>query len=666
VNYFRGRAGLFLLAVALVATLAGCERAPETRPQARNGVLDLTNYDIQSRGPVALDGQWEFYWDKLLGPEDFNDPAKIPPMTGYLNFPGTWKGFALGDSPLGDRGQATFRLRILPGPGEKNLMLRLFDLRYAYTLWVNGSLAAESGTPGTDAATEKPAPSLVLANVAAHGSPLDLVLRISNYNSIRGGVPSSILLGTPGALEQRHLRVWGITLVMIGSLLVMGLYHFFLFFQKKYNFTYLYFGLLCLLWMGYFIFSDVTETVVNLFVAAISPLIFYKIHMACYLVSRPIGYRFMRSLYPQEFHRVIQQVVDAASVVFLLILLCFPLYLSSRAIVFSFYFTMIIIIYSIWRLVVCIQRGRDAAIFILFGYGVMAVLGINSMLTLAGFIHPNYRLESGITLLFGMFLYILSQAQALAQRFSNAFSRAQSLSAALERNNRALRQEMAERNRLEREIVHISEEERRRISHELHDGLCQHLTSARLSCSLLEDQLAEGAAAGELARLSRQLDDSVDGAYGLSRGLWPVEHDPKAPGPSLEDLVRRLAGASGIDVELRQELGCAKCVNPHLTLLHRIAQEALANAVKHAKAGRIRVSLCCSLPGRLVLSVADNGVGRVAAGSSVGGLGLEIMAHRARIIEADLEIIDAPGGGTEVRCTAPCPCPPALAPGHES
>ena len=80
---------------------------------------------------------------------------------------------------------------------------------------------------------------------------------------------------------------------------------------------------------------------------------------------------------------------------------------------------------------------------------------------------------------------------------------------ALERQNIALSQEMAARNRLERKIIHISEEERRHLGHELHDGLCQYLTGARLHCSILEDRIADSPAAADLERLSELLDTSV-------------------------------------------------------------------------------------------------------------------------------------------------------------
>ena len=106
-------------------------------------------------------------------------------------------------------------------------------------------------------------------------------------------------------------------------------------------------------------------------------------------------------------------------------------------------------------------------------------------------------------------------------------------------------------------------------------------------------------------------------AYDLSRGLWPVEHDPKGTGPSLEELARRFGESTGIVVDFAQHLLCATCVNPHLVQLYRIAQEAVTNAVKHAKPNRIRIRLRCGKERTLTLSVRDDGVGRTGMGYGI-------------------------------------------------
>jgi signal transduction histidine kinase len=216
-------------------------------------------------------------------------------------------------------------------------------------------------------------------------------------------------------------------------------------------------------------------------------------------------------------------------------------------------------------------------------------------------------------------------------------------------------QEMLERIKLEHEILHISEDERRRISHDLHDGLCQQLTGARLHCSVLEEKLAgEGSFHPELAQLSSLLEASVDHAYDLSRGLWPVEQDSYGLGHSLEELTRRLADSSGIDILFRQERGCEECTIAGATQLYRITQEAITNAVKHARASRIDVALTCQGHSGLSLAVRDNGIGRAAASATKGGLGMGIMAHRARVAGGSLTVSDAEGGGTLFTCIVPC------------
>jgi signal transduction histidine kinase len=125
--------------------------------------------------------------------------------------------------------------------------------------------------------------------------------------------------------------------------------------------------------------------------------------------------------------------------------------------------------------------------------------------------------------------------------------------------------------------------------------------------------------------------------------------------PSLEELASRFAESSGVTIEFRKEQACGNCANEHLTQLYRIAQEAISNAVKHARAERIVVALSCLPRGAITLSVRDDGIGRSSAKKTTGGLGLGIMAHRAQLIGGSLSIENATAGGTVVTCTVPCP-----------
>ncbi len=222
----------------------------------------------------------------------------------------------------------------------------------------------------------------------------------------------------------------------------------------------------------------------------------------------------------------------------------------------------------------------------------------------------------------------------------------------------ALQEQVEEKRRLEQEIQRVSREERRRISHELHDGLCQQLTGARLRFAALEDQFAEAGLQVETQPFGTLLDESVDHAYALSRRLWTSEeHKSENGGIDLSQLTEQLSGQSGIAIDLEEQRNGDVCGFVGMPQLRMIAREALINAVKHSGAGRITVSLRCLPQCELSLAVCDNGIGIEPArnkGTTRGGLGIGMMEYRAAKLGARFSITAAEGGGTCVCCTVPC------------
>ena len=638
------------LALALVLACLGCVEKGREMPVAKHGVLDLSTWDIARDGPVNLDGQWEFYWDRLLTPEEFKTGQTAPEPTGYLAVPGSWRGFTYNGKALPGTGQATLRLRIIPGHGSHELVFRLFNIPAAYTIWANGTLLASSGVIGKDDKTEIAHRTLILSQPEAYDLPIDVVLQVSNHYFRGGGVRDSIVLAAPGLLELAHVQAWGWSSLLTGGLLFMGFYHLVLHYWRSKDASTLYFGFYCLILAVHFATSDSTEWIIYLFIPKVSPLLVENLSLVCYVCSASIMYRFYRALYPKEFPICLKIFCDFRSALFVFIILT-----QSGIIVFNalYYFMLssfLLIGSYVISLCICLKRKRIGALFLLLGSVIMGLVAINDILCHMGTIKSVYLIQEGT------FVFVLSQALALAQRFSNAFTEVEFLSIDLEGKNAELKTEMDERNRLEQEIIKVSEEERRNLSHDLHDGLCQQLAVARLRCSVLALEPGMGQdALGNLADLSALLNESVSHAYDLSRGLWPVEHDPKGSGPSLEELARRVGESSGIAMHFSQDLACASCGNPHLVQLYRIAQEAVTNAVKHAAPNRLSISLTCGPERKLTLSVCDDGVGWSGSTPSQGGLGLRIMAHRARMIGGELSISAAAQGGTVLVCSLLCP-----------
>jgi signal transduction histidine kinase len=228
----------------------------------------------------------------------------------------------------------------------------------------------------------------------------------------------------------------------------------------------------------------------------------------------------------------------------------------------------------------------------------------------------------------------------------------------------ALTQEMAERERLEKEVLEASERERRRLGRELHDSLCQHLTGTALAGQVLEEKLAakSAAEAADARQVVGLVEDGITLARDMARGLYPIEVDAEG----LMDAFGQLASQASKWSKANCDFECAAPVLVHdaatATQLYRIAQEAVRNAIQHGKPGRILIHLADSSE-RLTLTVEDDGEGLPDHWQKGVGLGTRIMAHRAAMIGATLTIEPNPTGGTLVRCalannaTRPAPFP---------
>ena len=230
------------------------------------------------------------------------------------------------------------------------------------------------------------------------------------------------------------------------------------------------------------------------------------------------------------------------------------------------------------------------------------------------------------------------------------------LSAAFASMAERLGEREAERARLEREVLETTERERRRIGQDLHDGLGQKLTAASLATSGLITALesAAPALAPQAEGLSRQLRETIAEVRSLSHGLAPVALQEDGLMHALHELAETTTHNTGVHCvfECPQPVRVADAaVAGHI---HRIAQEAVNNALKHAKPAEIRLGLECDA-GALVLEVDDDGDGLPDAPAEAGGIGLRVMRHRAELIGGTLEIGSPPAGGTRIACRVPMP-----------
>ncbi len=204
---------------------------------------------------------------------------------------------------------------------------------------------------------------------------------------------------------------------------------------------------------------------------------------------------------------------------------------------------------------------------------------------------------------------------------------------------------------LEREVVEIASLEQRRIGQDLHDSVSQELTALNmLAGDLAETLRSDPSNAAKLVEgLVLGLQRSQQELRAVMRGLLPVSVDAEGLMSALADLANR--------TQQKDKVVCIfDCPEPVplednviATHLYLIAQDAVHNAVKHAKCRNIRISV--ESDHLLILRVQDDGIGIPdQAAANHGGLGLRIMRNRAAIIRATLTIQPAKPAGTVVTC----------------
>jgi signal transduction histidine kinase len=214
--------------------------------------------------------------------------------------------------------------------------------------------------------------------------------------------------------------------------------------------------------------------------------------------------------------------------------------------------------------------------------------------------------------------------------------------------------------RLSRQILSAQEEERRRISRDLHDEIAQVLTGINLHLATLKKEATTNTRdlKRKIAHTQRLVEKSVDIVHQFAGQLRPPALDDLGLIPALHSYMKDFAKRTGLSVRFTsftrgriEQLGSAK-----RTVLYRIAQEALVNVAKHAQASLVKVRIQ-KLRRVLRLEVKDNGksfeVQSVLSTKRNKGLGLLGMRERVEMVGGRFAVESAPGKGTTIRAEIP-------------
>jgi signal transduction histidine kinase len=244
--------------------------------------------------------------------------------------------------------------------------------------------------------------------------------------------------------------------------------------------------------------------------------------------------------------------------------------------------------------------------------------------------------------------------QAQLQRAQEELeARVEERTADLRAANRKLQQVLEERRRLENELLEIAENERRRIGFDLHDDLGQKLTGASLMIKALEHKLSTRGhpAAGDAKKIHGLVDQIIQHTHNLAHQCSSLNATGQDICSVLQSLATNVRKMFNVTCEFTARGAAPELPSDAMLQLHKIAQEAVSNAIKHGRAENVCIGLDRN-GHNLTLSIKNDGVPFSPPAGPTTRMGLRIMNYRANTIGGTLEI-KPEKEGTLVTCTLP-------------
>jgi signal transduction histidine kinase len=484
-----------VIAVLASLLLPACGRMPSSTktPQADNGVLDLTGWDLVRDGPVDLAGEWEFYWEQLLQPDDFAEAN--PPQTDFIQVPAPWNGHVVNNAPLSGDGYATYRLRVLLNDADTALAFRVPEFETAYVLYAGGSEISSNGVVGKTPETMQPQWLPKVADVTTESDQLEIILQISNFHHRKGGAGQIIQFGTKDQIHRISESRLSLDLFLFGGLFIMGLYHTALFALRRKDRSPLYFGTCC------FLMSLRVLVTGEYYLASLFPGIDWelmvRLNYLSFGLTPPVFGMFVRVLFPQVPKPALR-IVQLLGVAFAGTILLTPARVFTHALLPYQVTTLIGFVYFLYIILLAAVRRQENATVFLLCFVVLFLAATNDIL------HNNQIIQTGYFGPFGMFVFVLAQATLLARRSSKAFSDVETLSQELEQRVAARTEQLSISNeRLAQVNLHLQQEiaERQQAEEALRNHADRLRTMYEIDQSILAARSVETIAMAAVGRI---------------------------------------------------------------------------------------------------------------------------------------------------------------------
>ncbi len=377
-------------------------------PIAENAVLDISSWDFQKDGNIPLSGKWEFYWQQLIAPGEF-DSTNIQHKR-YFNMPGYWNDVQIDSIKLSNEAFATYRLNLISNR-NKRMSIFISEQMTAYKFWLNGKLVAVSGRVSSNKEDAEPNRTPIIVDINLKTGNNELVFQISNFNHRLGGFYLAPTLGSSEQIHRNQELQRALDMFLIGSLFLMGVYFIMLYFIRTFISGTLFIGSFSIL------LSLRTSLTGTRFITDIMPNLSWSFqyrleYLVTYMATAVMLY-FLNSLYKEEINKKLVKIYLGYTILISSTLVFSPSFFT-KFMSFQYVVFILVMVYILWSIIVAAinkKRGAKTIAVTLFIY-VLTI--INDILYYSDYINWSTELAP-----IGTFILVLGQIMALTGVFAN-------------------------------------------------------------------------------------------------------------------------------------------------------------------------------------------------------------------------------------------------------
>jgi signal transduction histidine kinase len=382
-------------------------------PMAVNGVLDLREYVRSDKFIYSLNGDWEFYWNKMLHPHDFESEQSAPDFYGHV--PSYWTDYPDEIVGNGKEGYATYRLTIiLPAGFRKALAFDMPVFDSSYDIYVNGKYAGGNGIPGKTAEETTPGYDRVFFRYEPLSDTLSVIINVSNFNHRRGGFWLPVKFGTFNEVQRPLANNFAGSWATISLLLGFSL--FFLFFFIIYPKEKV-MGYFCMATIGLAMRPLVTSHfLINNFLDIGWTWIVRLEYMSLYFII--VGWLwFAQCLYPNKHFKIAARILTAFFILAFILTPFLPVKVFSYSTLIVYPTMMLLMVYAITRSLLGIINKNWLDIVYFFAFLLLVIGSSHDIRVSLGKSGGN----SDYVLTYVVVVFILIQAALLLYRWVKSY-----------------------------------------------------------------------------------------------------------------------------------------------------------------------------------------------------------------------------------------------------